>query len=63
MAQTRSGSKLIWDIAAYATLILLAFVCVFPLIWTFLTSIKVEADIVTRDMVYLPTRFTFEWYV
>ncbi len=63
MAQTRSGSKLIWDIAAYATLILLAFVCLFPLIWTFLTSIKVEADIVTREMVYIPTRFTFEWYV
>ena len=63
MAQTRSGSKLIWDIAAYATLILLAFICIFPLIWTFLTSIKVEADIVTRDMVYLPTRFTFDWYV
>ncbi|MEO7223768.1 MAG: carbohydrate ABC transporter permease [Devosia sp.] len=63
MAQTRSGSKLIWDIAAYATLILLAFVCVFPLTWTFLTSIKVEADIVTREMVYIPTRFTFEWYV
>ena len=63
MAQTRSGSKLIWDIAAYAILILLAFICIFPLIWTFLTSIKVEADIVTRDMVYFPTRFTFEWYV
>ena len=63
MARTRSGSKLIWDIAAYATLILLAFVCIFPLIWTFLTSIKVEEDIVTRDMVYLPTRFTFDWYV
>ena len=44
-----SGSKLIWDIAAYAVLILLAFICIFPLIWTFLTSIKVEADIVTRD--------------
>ena len=63
MVQTRSGSKLIWDIAAYATLILLAFICIFPLIWTFLTSIKDEADIETRDMVYIPTRFTFDWYV
>ncbi|RYH09851.1 MAG: carbohydrate ABC transporter permease, partial [Alphaproteobacteria bacterium] len=41
MAQTRSGSKLIWDIASYAILILLAFICIFPLIWTFLTSVKV----------------------
>lgn len=63
MAQTRSSSKLIWDLAAYAILILLAFICIFPLIWTFLTSIKVEADIVTREMVYFPTRFTFDWYV
>jgi len=63
MAQTRSGSKLIWDLAAYAILILLAFICIFPLIWTFLTSIKVEADIVTREIVYIPTRFTFDWYV
>jgi multiple sugar transport system permease protein len=63
MAQTRSGSKLVWDIAAYAVLGLLAFICIFPLIWTFMTSIKVEEDIVTRDMVYFPTRFTFDWYV
>lgn len=63
MAQTRSGSKLIWDIAAYAVLILLAFICIFPILWTLLTSVKVEEDIVTREMVYLPTRFTFEWYV
>ncbi len=63
MAQTRSGSKLIWNIAAYAVLILLAFICIFPIIWTFLTSIKVEEDIVTREMIYIPTRFTFDWYV
>lgn len=63
MAQTRSGSKLFWDVVTYAVLIVLALVCVFPIIWTFLTSIKVEEDIVTRDMVYFPTRFTFESYV
>jgi multiple sugar transport system permease protein len=63
MVQTRSGSKLIWDIAAYSVLILLAFICVFPILWTLLTSVKVEEDIVTREMVYLPTRFTFDWYV
>jgi multiple sugar transport system permease protein len=63
MAQTRSTTKTIWDIATYAILFLLAFVCLFPLLWTFLTSIKVDADIVTREMVYFPTRFTFENYV
>lgn len=63
MAQTRSGSKLLWDIVSYTILVVLALVCVFPIIWTFLTSIKVEEDIVTREMVYFPTRFTFDSYI
>lgn len=61
---TQTGpSRLVWDIASYAVMILLAIICVFPIIWTFLTSIKVDADIITREIVYLPTRFTFEHYV
>jgi len=63
MTQTRSGSHLIWNIASYAVLIALAILCLGPLIWTFLTSIKVEDDIITRTMVYLPTRFTLDNYV
>jgi len=60
---TRSRSKLVWDVASYVVLIILAVVCIFPVLWTFLTSVKVETDIVTRDMVYIPARFTFESYV
>jgi len=60
---TISRSTRLWDIATYAVLILLAVFCLFPIVWTFLTSIKVDDDIVTRDMVYLPTRFTFDHYV
>jgi multiple sugar transport system permease protein len=59
---TRSRSKLIWNTASYAVLGVLALICVFPLIWTFLTSIKDESEIVTREIVYLPTRLTFENY-
>jgi multiple sugar transport system permease protein len=59
----RSRTKVVWDITCYAVLILLAVICTFPILWTFLTSIKLEADIVTREMVYIPTRFTFESYV
>ena len=44
---TRSRSKLVWDIASYVVLIILAVVCIFPVLWTFLTSVKVETDIVT----------------
>jgi multiple sugar transport system permease protein len=60
---TRSRSKLIFDAASYAVLIPLAAVTTLPIVWTFLTSIKVETDIVRRDIVYLPTHFTFENYV
>jgi len=60
---TRTRSNLAWNIASYAVMVLLAVICIFPIVWTFLTSVKVESDIVTRDMVYLPTRFTFESYV
>jgi multiple sugar transport system permease protein len=63
MAQTQSGSKLIWDIASYAVLIALAILCIGPLLWMLLTSFKVEDDIITRTMVYFPTRFTLDSYI
>lgn len=52
-----------WDILTYAVLISLAIFCMFPILWTLLTSIKVDDDIVTQTMVYFPTRFTFDHYV
>ncbi|MEO8758921.1 MAG: carbohydrate ABC transporter permease [Devosia sp.] len=63
MAQTRSSSNLIWNLLSYAVLIFLALLSVGPLLWMLLTSFKVDDDIVTRTMVYLPTRFTLESYI
>ncbi|MDB5529546.1 MAG: sugar transporter permease [Devosia sp.] len=63
MAATRSRSKLVWDIVSYIVLIGLAFICIAPIVWTFLTSLKVESDIVTRTMHYIPPSITFENYV
>ncbi|MDP1731612.1 MAG: carbohydrate ABC transporter permease [Devosia sp.] len=63
MAVARSRSKLVWDGLSYVVLILLAFICIAPIAWTFLTSIKVESDIVTRTMHYIPPRVTFDNYV
>lgn len=63
MAVSLTASKRVWDIASYAVLILLAAVCIFPVLWTLLTSIKLEADIVTREMIYFPSRFTIDHYV
>jgi len=60
---TRTRSTLMWNVLSYLVMVSLALVCIFPILWTFLTSVKVETDIVTREMVYLPTRFTFESYV
>lgn len=63
MAQTRSSSKLGWDIASYVIMVVLAILCIGPLVWMFITSLKVETDIITREMVYIPTQITFDNYV
>lgn len=63
MALAHSRSKRIGDVVSYVVLILLAIICVGPIVWTFLTSIKVESDIVTRTMHYIPPQVTFENYV
>jgi multiple sugar transport system permease protein len=63
MAQTRSRSNLGWNILSYAILIFLSLLSIGPLLWMLLTSFKVEDDIVTRTMVYFPTRFTVENYI
>jgi len=34
-----------------------------PLVWALLTSLKVESDIITSDMQYIPQRITFDNYV
>jgi multiple sugar transport system permease protein len=36
---------------------------VFPLVWTLLTSLKLEQDIVTRTLQYIPRRITFQNYI
>ncbi|CAN5654687.1 carbohydrate ABC transporter permease [soil metagenome] len=40
----------------------LTFLAVFPLVWTFLTSVKPEEDIITPTIQYIPRDFTFENY-
>jgi multiple sugar transport system permease protein len=41
---------------------LLVFVCLAPILWQCLTSVKVNADIAALPNVYLPKRFTFAHY-
>jgi len=63
MITTSRRARLAWNIATYAVLITLTVFCMFPLVWTFLTSLKYEGDIVTQTMQYIPKRITFDNYV
>jgi multiple sugar transport system permease protein len=63
MITTSRRARLGWNIATYAVLLILTTFCIFPLLWTLLTSLKYEADIVTQTMQYIPKRITFENYV
>ena len=63
MITTSRRARLGWNIATYAVLITLTIFCIFPLVWTLLTSLKYEADIVTQTMQYIPKRITFDNYV
>jgi multiple sugar transport system permease protein len=51
------------DILAYLVIGAVVSFSLFPLIWTFLTSIKVESDIVTSTLQYIPQRATFANYI
>jgi multiple sugar transport system permease protein len=61
MAGARSNRVLGNALATLAVLTLVVF-AVFPIVWTFLVSLKPESDIVTATLTYLPRRVTFENY-
>lgn len=62
MFGTQRRNQWLLDILTYALVIVVVVFAVFPLVWTLLTSLKVEADIVTKDLQYIPRRITFENY-
>ncbi|MEO8883330.1 MAG: carbohydrate ABC transporter permease [Devosia sp.] len=63
MAGTRYRGDLAINVLTYMVLIGLAIFCVGPVLWTLLTSFKVPSDIITANIVYLPTQFTLQNYV
>jgi multiple sugar transport system permease protein len=68
MARLRSVSsmpvrKAIADAVSVVLVLIIVAFAVFPILWTFLVSLKPEEDIVTATMSYLPRRVTFENYV
>lgn len=62
MFASQRRTQWLLNILTYLVVIIVVIFAVFPLVWTLLTSLKVEADIVTRDLQYIPQRLTFENY-
>lgn len=62
MRNNRPGRLPVENIVTYAILVTLSIFCIGPVFWMLLTSFKLEADIVTQTMQYIPGRITFENY-
>lgn len=60
MVRTKGDGLL--DIVTYAFVIAVVLFALFPIAWTFLTSLKPSEDIITATLQYIPQRITFENY-
>jgi len=63
VSRSRRQTQRLYDALAYVILICAFTFAVFPIVWTLLTSLKSNADIVTADIQYLPLHPTFQNYV
>lgn len=63
MFRTKRQTELILNTASYIVIIFVLIFAIAPLLWTFLTSLKHESDIVTADLQYVPREITLENYV
>ncbi len=63
MFKSRRRGELVFNILTYAIVIAVLIFALFPLAWTFITSLKPEQDIITADFHYLPQHVTFDNYV
>jgi multiple sugar transport system permease protein len=59
---TRHQTQRAFDALAYVVVLVAFTFAVFPILWTALTSLKPNADIVTADIQYIPRHPTFENY-
>lgn len=63
MFRTKRQTNLLLGFISYGIIAIVVVFAIFPLIWTFLTSLKYEEDIVTSNLQYLPQRVTFDNYI
>ncbi len=62
MFQDQRKTERLLDVATYLIIIGVVSFALFPIVWTFLTSLKVEKDIITINLQYLPQSITFDNY-
>jgi multiple sugar transport system permease protein len=62
MFKSRRQTQRLYDIIAYGVLIAAFTFAIFPILWTLLTSLKSNADIVTQQIQYVPLRPTLDNY-
>ncbi len=63
MFQDQRKTERLLDIVTYLIIIGVVIFALFPIVWTFLTSLKTEKDIITINLQYLPENITFDNYV
>ena len=63
MFQDQRKTERLLDVVTYIVIITVVSFALLPIIWTFLTSLKVEKDIITINLQYLPQSITFDNYV
>ncbi len=62
MIRSRRQTQRLYDVLAYVVLIGAFSFAVLPILWTLLTSLKSNADIVTAEIQYIPLRPNFQNY-
>jgi multiple sugar transport system permease protein len=63
MTMTLRARRRLENLVSYVVALAIVGFAALPVLWTFLTSLKPEADIITSTMTYLPRRITFDNYV
>jgi multiple sugar transport system permease protein len=60
---TKRTADRLWSTLAYAVIVVIIVFSIAPILWTIITSLKPEQDIVTSELQYLPQNLTFDHYV
>lgn len=63
MRNQKNIKKMAGKLSFYIAIILIAFLCFFPVIWIFLTSIKTTREIYAFPLVYIPREPTLKNYI